>query len=172
MARLLRNCTITALLISTLISTGCRTDEAIRGYLAFSFQDGEFIARPIIISPPEEGEYRLYYALELEDRVCVLRGQIPAPGLFSIYSRCENLTGSGMLACNNGHSLNLQWEMTSCQGGHGRSIEFAGSSFHFGFEATEEGSISQLRRAQREEKEPAKNRRANTPLQTRLSLQP
>ena len=159
-----------ALIVSSMLATGCWTDEPAHGYLAVSFDDGELLTRPIVVSPPEDGEYRLYYALEKNDKICVLRGQIPQEGLFFLNPRCESLTGTGMLACNNGQSLNLQWSMTSCQGGHGRSIEFAGSTFHFGFERTEEGALAQLRKAQLEEKEPPK--KANSRSPGRLLLQP
>jgi len=167
---LLRNCTTTALIISSVLAAGCRTDEATHAYLAVAFEDGEQLTRPIIVPPPEDGEYRLYYALETKDKICVLRGQIPDEGIFFLYPLCESRTGTGMLSCNNGDSLNLQWVMTSCQGGHGRSVEFSGSSFHFGFESTEEGALAQLRKAQTEAKDPEKKTwpRASS----RLLLQP
>ena len=81
--------------------------------------------------------------------MCVLRGQIPQEGLF-FYPRCDSLKGTGMLSCNNGHSLNLQWRMTSCKGGRGRSVEFSGASFHFGFANTENDAPSELEKAQLE----------------------
>lgn len=132
-----------------MFATGCWTDDVAHGYLAVEFEDGELLTRPIIIPPAEEGEYRLYYALESRDKVCVLRGQIPQEGLF-FYPRCESLKGTGMLSCNNGHSLNLQWRMTSCQGGRGRSVEFSGATFHFGFADTENGALNELEKAQLE----------------------
>lgn len=148
-ARLSKNRTTTALIISSMLATGCWTDEATQGYLAVAFEDGELLTRPILIPPAEDGEYRLYFALEARDKICVLRGQIPEEGLF-FYPRCESLKGTGMLSCNNGHSLNLQWRMTSCQGGRGRSIEFSEPTFHFGFASTESGALTELEKAQLE----------------------
>jgi len=168
--RLLRNCTTTALIISSALAAGCRTDEATHAYLAVAFVDGELLTRSIIVPPPEDGEYRLYYALESKDKICVLRGQIPDEGLFFLNPLCESRTGTGMLSCNNGESLSLQWAMTSCQGGNGRSIESAGSRFHFGFETTEDGALAQLRKAQTEAKEPEKKTKPRPSY--RLLLQP
>ena len=55
-----------------------------------------------------------------------------------------------MLSCNNGHSLNLQWRMTSCEGGRGRSVEYSGATFHFGFSASEKGALAELEKARLE----------------------
>ena len=77
-----RNGTTTALILSSVLATGCWTDDVAHGYLAVEFEDGEVLTRPIIIPPAEEGEYRLYYALESRDKVCVLRGRIPQQGFF------------------------------------------------------------------------------------------
>ena len=69
-----RNGTTTALILSSVLATGCWTDDVAHGYLAVEFEDGEVLTRPIVIPPAEEGEYRLYYALESRGKVCVLRG--------------------------------------------------------------------------------------------------
>jgi hypothetical protein len=132
-----------------MLATGCWTDEVAHGYLAVEFEDGELLTRPIIIPPAEDGEYRLYYALESRDKICVLRGQMPQEGFF-FYPRCESLKGTGMLSCNDGHSLNLQWRMTSCEGGRGRSVEYSGATFHFGFSTSEKGALNELEKAQLE----------------------
>ena len=144
-----RNGTTTALILSSVLATGCWTDDVAHGYLAVEFEDGEVLTRPIVIPPAEEGEYRLYYALESRGKVCVLRGQIPQEGLF-FYPRCDSLKGTGMLSCNNCHSLNLQWRMTSCEGGRGRSVEYSGATFHFGFSASEKGALAELEKARLE----------------------
>jgi hypothetical protein len=54
-----------------MLATGCWTDEVAHGYLAVEFEDGELLTRPIIIPPAEDGEYRLYYALESRDKICL-----------------------------------------------------------------------------------------------------
>ena len=38
--------------------------------------------------------------------------------------------------------------MTSCEGGRGRSVEFSGATFHFGFSTNEKGALSELEKAQ------------------------
>ncbi len=103
----------------------------------------------IVIPPPENGEYRMHYALHHGDGVCLLTGQIADENTL-FFSACEGVSGTGKISCNDGRALNLQWSLTSCRGGYGRSIEHAGPSFFFGFEQDEEKAFDQLKKAQQE----------------------
>lgn len=144
--KLLRRSTTTVLIVSSLAATACRTD-AVPAFLAVRIADEEAVVRPILVPSPENGQYQLYYAVERGDAICALTGLIPIEDL-PLHHWCEGMNGIGKLSCNDGEILNLQWTLTSCQGGYGRSVEFAGSTFYFGFDTTTEAALAQLDTAQ------------------------
>lgn len=153
---MLTNRTTAVLILSSVIATACRT-EPIQGFLTVGFVGEEPMTRTIIIPPPEDGEYEVHYVIEKDDRICVLTGRIPLENmLFSNF--CDGLTGYGKLSCNDGRAMGLQWTLTSCEGGYGRSTEFAGSTFHLGFESTEKKARQQFENAQLEGKTPSPRR--------------
>lgn len=100
----------------------------------------------IVIPQPAGGEYPLYIALRQDEGLCVLSGAIPEDDTL-FFGRCENLSGTGNISCNNGRSAQVQWTLTSCQGGYGRSIRKYGPDFFFGFDQNKEKAIEQLRKA-------------------------
>lgn len=140
--------TTTALILTSLLATACRTDP-VQGVLVAGFVDEEPSVRTVVIPASEDGELQLHYVLEGNDRICVMTGEVPLRNLF-LHSRCDGVTGTGKLSCNDGRSLNLEWTLTSCNGGYGRSMEFAGPTFFFGFDANEEKARQQMKKAQAE----------------------
>ena len=105
------------------------------------------MATPIVIPQPEGGEYQMYIPLHQGEGLCVLAGVIPEDD-FAFFGRCENLSGTGSISCNNGRSAQVRWTLTSCQGGHGRSVGNFGPNFFFGFDQDKEKAIEQLRKAE------------------------
>ena len=140
--------TTVAILSSALLTAGCRTEDA-HGFLAGKFVDEEPMLASVVIPPAERGEYPMYFALHQGDRTCLLTGTNFEEN-FLFFSRCEGVSGTGRISCNDGRALNLQWTLTSCLGGYGRSIESEGPSFFFGFESNEEKALDQLKKAEQE----------------------
>lgn len=146
---MVKNIITTALIFSSsLITTACRT-ESVQGVLVGRFADEEPMVTEIVIPPAEDGEFRMHYALHQGDGVCLLTGRISDESVF-FFGGCEDVSGIGRISCNDGRALDLQWTLTSCQGGYGRSIEHAGPGFFFGFEQDEEKARGQLEMAQQE----------------------
>lgn len=139
--------TTTLICSSSLITTACRTAGA-HAVLAGQFADEELVVTPIVIPPPEGGEYQMYISLRQGEGLCVLAGAIPEDDAL-FFSRCDNLSGTGRISCNNGRSAQVRWALTSCQSGHGRSIGKFGPDFFFGFDQDKEKAIEQLREAER-----------------------
>lgn len=137
--------TTTLICSSSMITTACRTTDT-RAVLVGQFADEELMVTPIVIPQPAGGEYQLYIALRQGDGLCVLSGAIPEDDAL-FFGHCENLSGAGNISCNNGRSAQVQWTLTSCQGGHGRSIRKYGPDFFFGFDQDKEKAIEQLRKA-------------------------
>lgn len=146
---MVKNIITTALIFSSsLITTACRTDS-VQGVLVGRFADEEPMVSAIAIPPAEHGDYRMHYALHQGDGVCLLTGRISDENVF-FFSGCEGVSGIGKISCNDGRALDLQWTLTSCQGGYGRSIAHAGPAFFFGFEQNEQKARGQLEKAQQE----------------------
>jgi len=141
--------TNTLILSSSLIATGCVTEDA-RGVLVGGFSAAMPTVTSIAIPASQDGEYHFHYGFRQEDSVCLLTGEIPTPRI-PFFEPCDGLRGTGRVSCNDGRTLNLQWLLTSCQGGYGRSDEGAESGFFFGFGGSEEMARDQLRKARHED---------------------
>ena len=130
---------------SSLITTGCRTDD-VQGVLAGAFANEAPIVNSIVIPASATGEYYMHHALLHDESVCLLTGQIALPAIPFFYS-CKGLSGTGRISCNDGRALDVDWSLTSCQGGYGRSKESGGSRFYFGFGDNEARALDQLKKA-------------------------
>lgn len=131
---------------SSLITSACRTADA-RAVLVGRFAEEELMVATIVIPQPEGGEYQMYIPLRQDQELCVLTGIIPEDD-FPFFGRCENLSGTGSISCNNGRSRQVRWLLTSCQSGHGRSIGSFSPDFFFGFSSDKEKAIEQLKWAE------------------------
>lgn len=140
---MLKRVMIAALLVAcSWITAACRT-EAIHGVLVGGFVDEEPMSTTVLIHPSDEGAFPLHFELRQGDTICLLTGEI-GPGIVPFFEICEGSKGSGNISCNDGRSANLQWSLSSCQGGNGRSVDDSDSRFLFGFEQTEEKAWDQL----------------------------
>lgn len=149
-AAILRKVVTTALILSSsLIATACVT-ENVRGVLVGGFSDTEPVVTSIVIPASQDGEYDFHYGFRYQNSVCLLTGEIPTP-MIPFIEPCDGLRGTGRVSCNDGRRLTLQWALTSCQGGYGRSDEGAESGFFFGFGSSEELARDQLRKARHED---------------------
>lgn len=137
----------TVLLCSfSLLTAACRTEET-RAVLVGRFAGEEAMVASIVIPPQEGGEYPMYFALAQGETLCVLAGSIPDDDTL-FFKRCEGLSGKGSISCNNGRSSDVSWTLSSCHGGHGRSIGNLGPGFSFGFEQSKEKATRQLHEAE------------------------
>lgn len=144
---MLRSILTTALLCSS--TTACVTED-VRGVLVGGFSDTEPIVTSIVIPASQDGEYHIHYGFRQEGSVCLLTGEIPTDRI-PLFQPCEGLRGTGRISCNDGRTQNLQWVLTSCKGGYGRSEERASSIFHFGFGDSEEHAREQMNEALHED---------------------
>ena len=130
----------------SLLTAACRTEET-HAILVGRFADEETMLASIVIPALEDGEYPMYFALAQGETLCVLAGSIPDDNAL-FFKRCEGLSGKGSISCNNGRSSDVSWTLSSCHGGHGRSIGNLGPGFSFGFEQDKEKAVRQLRKAE------------------------
>ena len=130
------------------ITAACRRDSEY-GILVAKFDDDSQLFKAKIFLPKSEDNYRFNFELRQGDTACSLTGQlagkeIPPP------DDCEGIKGDGKIACNDDRSLRTRWVITSCLGGHGRSVGKKGRRFYFGFDRNKERALDQLAKAQRE----------------------
>jgi len=147
MARLKFIVTASICLIA-LVTSACRSGNA-TGVLVGGFADEKPIFRTKIVLPSRDEEYQLRYELHQGNTVCLLTGKLPREEL-PTFNNCKGQTGTGRISCNDGRAMNLQWTLTSCEGGMGWSVETTGPSFFFGFEHDKERALDQLAQAMRE----------------------
>ena len=144
---MLKRLLTTALVCSSpLLISACRSDNT-PAVLVAGFGDEEPTLTTIAIPPSEWGEYSLRFPVYHGDRVCLLTGQIPEKKIMYLFDACEGVSGTGKISCNDGRAEDVQWSMASCIGGYGRTIGSASPGFFFGFGATEEYALNQLRTA-------------------------
>jgi S1-C subfamily serine protease len=60
------------------------------------------------------------------------------PPISFILPVCEGQRGTALLTCDDGRTVNAQWEATSCNSGFGSGTDQHGSTFKFAFGMTEE----------------------------------
>lgn len=120
--------------------TGSRTES---GVIASHFADQPVSINPVSYLLPEEGRSQMHLPVYLGDTVCLLTGQISEEEV-SVFKSCAGGNGVGRMSCNDGRTLELQWVLSSCQGGYGYSIGSTKPAFLFGFEGTELGAREQL----------------------------
>lgn len=138
---------MTSLIVSSsLITAGCRT-EAVRGVVVGRFVDEQPMAASVLIPASNEAVFPIYVELRQSDTVCLLSGEI-REGIVPLFDICEGASGSGNISCNDGRTLKLEWTLSSCQGGNGRSTNSVGSRFFFGFDLTGKKALDQLTAAQ------------------------
>ena len=146
---MLKKLLTTALVCSSpLLISACRSGNT-PAVLVAGFGDEEPTLTTITIPPSEWGEYSLRFPVYHGDRVCLLTGRIPEKKIMLLFDACEGVSGTGKISCNDGHAEEVQWSMASCIGGHGRAIGPASPGFFFGFGATEEYALNQLRTARK-----------------------
>ena len=145
---MLKNVLTTALVCSSsLLISACRGDHT-PAVLASGFADEPPAFAAVTLPPAEWGEYSMQFPLLRDDRVCLLTGRIPEIKIMLLFDACEGISGTGKISCNDGRVLDVQWSMASCRAGYGRSIGAASPAFFFGFGATEENALNQLKAAQ------------------------
>ena len=154
---MLKSVLMTSLIVSSsLITAACRT-EAVRGVLVGGFVDEEPMSTTVVIPGADGSNFPIYFELRQGDTICLLTGEI-RHGIVPLFAICEGSQGSGNIWCNDGRTRNLQWSLSSCQGGYGYSNNRVGPRFFFGFEQTEEKARDQLmaaRQAGEKPQEPA-----------------
>jgi hypothetical protein len=129
------------------ITTACRRDNEY-GVLVAKFDDDSQLFKAKIFLPTSEDNYRFNFELRQGDAECSLTGQLRGKDL-PVQALCEGTEGDGKITCNDGRSQRLRWLMTSCLGGHGRSVGKKGGHFFFGFDRNKERALDQLAKAQR-----------------------
>ena len=144
---MLKNVLTTALVCSSSLLIGACRNEQTSAMLAAGFGDEEPQIAAVTLPPAEWGEYSMQFPLLRNDRVCLLTGRIPDKKIMILFDACEGISGTGKISCNDGRVLDVQWSMTSCRAGYGRSIGSASPAFLFGFGPTEENALSQLKAA-------------------------
>lgn len=140
---------ITAGLICLLLSitAACRRDSEY-GVLVAKFDDDSQLFKAKIFLPKVEDNYQFNFELRQGDTVCSLTGQLSGKDLPD-QDRCEGIKGDGKIVCNDGRSQRMRWLLTSCLGGHGRSVGKKARRFFFGFDRNKERALDQLAKAQR-----------------------
>ena len=144
---MLKNFLTTALVCSSsLLISACRGDHT-PAVLVTGFADEPPALTTVTLPPAEWGEYSMRFPLHHEDRVCLLTGRIPEIKIMLLFDACEGISGTGKISCNDGRVQDVEWSMSSCRAGHGRSIGAASPGFFFGFGLTEENALNQLKAA-------------------------
>ena len=129
------------------ITAACRRDSEY-GVLVAKFDDDSQLFKAKIFLPKAEDNYQFNFELRQGNKVCSLTGQLKGKELPDQDS-CEGIKGDGKIACNDNRSLRMRWVLTSCLGGHGRSVGKNGLRFFFGFDRNKERALDQLAKAQR-----------------------
>ncbi|MBL8414283.1 MAG: hypothetical protein JNM42_07590 [Propionivibrio sp.] len=112
------------------------------------FDDEGQLFKTKILLPTAEDNYRFNFELRQGNVVCSLTGELhekEAP----LADNCDGMKGDGRITCNDGRTRRLRWLLTSCIGGHGRSIAGKGENFFFGFDHNKDRALDQLAKAQR-----------------------
>lgn len=130
-----------------LITAACRRDSDY-GVLVAKFDDDSQLFKAKIFLPKAEDNYKFNFELRQGDTVCALTGQLVGKELPD-QDNCEGVKGDGKIACNDDRSLRMRWVLSSCLGGHGRSVGKKGRRFFFGFDRNKERALDQLAKAQR-----------------------
>ena len=115
----------------------------LRGYLFGRFSDRDGLIKAIIELPKGEQLPELDYELRRGSFSCLLTARLTEDATPSAYG-CAGRHGSGAISCNDGRKLPLNWSLSSCRGGFGRSPEDRTPMFFFGFGTDPDRALDRL----------------------------
>lgn len=116
------------------------------GILVARFDDGLHSAPKRIHIPAPGVEKELKITVGSRKRSCEVSLVLPSDPT-SGNAECDHVAAPGMLSCSDGRKLNLDWVMTSCHSGFGRSVGNGEPTFAFGFSGYLDGALDQLETA-------------------------
>lgn len=129
-------------LLFALIAWCAQCTAEVRGILVARFDDGQHFAPKRISTPSAGTDKELRITVSSRKRSCEMNLALPPNA-----GGCEPFIGLGLLSCSDGRRFDLEWTMTSCHSGFGRSSGDGEPLFAFGFSGDVEGALDQLESA-------------------------
>ena len=143
---MIRNIVLIPVLVGCLALAACRQEDE-HGVLVGRFSDQDTLPLRAKISLPfSEEQPELLYKLHDGSLSCGLTATLPNKG-FLFNNDCAGLHGEGEISCNDGRKQALNWMLTSCQSGFGRTADHSIPSFTFAFGPTPDRALDQLEEA-------------------------
>lgn len=96
--------------------------------------------------PSSEEPYHFRAELRQGDFSCTLSAKL-ADDTQQGARDCAGRKGSGQIHCNDGKKSTVEWMLTSCRSGFGRSVSRSEPRFIFGFNRDPDRAIDQLEKA-------------------------
>lgn len=134
------------LLASCLAVAACHSEGA-RVILVGRFPNQGPILKAKVELPSSEDPYRFRSELSQGVLSCTLSAKLVDDGPLGA-NDCAGRKGSGKITCNDGKKSTIEWILTSCRSGFGRSVSRSEQSFVFGFNRDPDRAIDQLEKAE------------------------